>query len=274
MQQGLWLRELRIRIALPTIRESDTKVSIYITQCSLSNGLLVHSNSRTPLHSLFTDICEHHDYDSEQVPPIGPNNIVVDIGANIGLFSLLAATISPDVTVHAFEPAPDSFALLQKNIAANGCINIHPHQYAVSGKTGEMDLYLDSGSLGDSTIEEWVGRDNIVGRERVQCISLDDLFAHCGLTFCDYLKIDCEGSEFDLLFSASSETLGKVRTIAVEYHEHRGRKGSDLAQLLKTQGFHTFEKRSCPNAGMLYALKSPAGPQERMSNAESPKLVT
>lgn len=244
------------------MRENDTKAGIYITQCYFSNGLLVYSNSRTPLHSLCIDIFEHRDYDSDQLPPIGPNSIVVDIGANIGLFSLLAASTSPDITVYAFEPAPDSFALLQKNITANGCINIHPYQYAVSGTTCEMELYLDAASLGDSMIQEWVGEDSIVGTERVECISLDDLFARCGLKSCDYLKIDCEGSEFDLLFSASGETLNKVRTIAVEYHEHRGRKASDLAQLLKTHGFRTLEKRSCPNSGMLYALRSRERDQE------------
>ena len=233
-------------------------MSIYITRCYLSNGLLVYSNSRTPLHSLFIDICEHHDYDSELLPPICPNSVVVDIGANIGLFSLLAASISPDIKIHAFEPSADSFVLLQKNVVANGCANIQCYQYAVCGKTGETNLYLDPDSIGDSVLSGWVGKDNVVGTERVPCISLDDLFTRCGITFCDYLKMDCEGSEFDVLFSASSQTLIKIGAIALEYHEYGGRQSNELVELLRRNGFQVDEKRTCSNLGMLYALRDAA----------------
>src|SRR5205823_3837091 len=215
------------------------------TQCCLSNGLLIYANARTPLHSLFVDVFEHGEYVNPRIPSIKCGDIVVDIGANIGLFSLFAASISPDIQVYAFEPASDTFALLQENAAANNLANIHCQKCAVTATTGEARLYLDSGSLGDSVIRELVGDENISGTERVPCLSLDDLFFRYELPRCDFLKVDCEGSEFDLFSSASPQTLARITAIAVEYHEHNGRKSRELTELLEAHRFLVSEKRTC-----------------------------
>lgn len=230
-------------------------MSIYMAQCCLSNGLLIYSNARTPLHSLFIDVFEHGEYVNSCIPPIKSGDIVVDIGANIGMFALFAASISPNIQVYAFEPASDTFALLQRNVAANKLTNVKCHKYAVTATTGEAGLYLDSGSLGDSVIREWVGNENVTGTERVPCLSLDDLFVRTELLRCDFLKVDCEGSEFDLFSSASAQTLAKISTIAVEYHEHNGRKSRELIELLEAHQFQVSEKRSCKEIGMLYAQR-------------------
>jgi FkbM family methyltransferase len=230
-------------------------VSVYITQCCLSNGLLIYSNARTPLHSLFIDVFEHAEYVHPGIPPIKSGDIVVDIGANIGMFSLFAASLSPDVQVYALEPASDTFALLQKNVAANHFTNVQCERCAVAAMTGELRLYLDSGSLGDSVIREWVGNENVTGTERVPCISLDDLFSRYRLPRCDFLKVDCEGSEFNLFTTASSQTLEKIAAIAVEYHEHNGRKSCERVDLLEAHRFQVAEKRTCKEIGMLYARR-------------------
>jgi FkbM family methyltransferase len=185
-------------------------VSIYMTQCSLSNGLLIYSNARTPLHSLFMDIFARASYMDPGIPQIKSGDVVVDIGANIGMFSLFAASISPDVQVYAFEPASDTFAVLQKNVEANHLTNVQCAKCAVSATTGELGLYLHRGSTGDSVIRDRVGQ-NITGMESVPCISLNDLFSRYGLPRCDFLKVDCEGSEFDLFSAASAQTFEKLR---------------------------------------------------------------
>jgi FkbM family methyltransferase len=231
-------------------------VNLYMTQCCLSNGLLIYSNARTPLHSLFIDVFEHGEYVNPSIPQIKCGDIVVDIGANIGMFSLFAASISPDIQVYAFEPASDTFALLQQNVAANNLTNIQCQQCAVSAATGELQLYLDLGSLGDSAIREWVGNENMTGTERVPSISLDDLFSRYALPRCDFLKVDCEGSEFDLFSSASAQTFAKIAAIAVEFHEHNGRKSRELMDLLETNRFQVIEKRTCKEIGMLYAQRA------------------
>jgi hypothetical protein len=85
---------------------------VYIEQCRLSNGLVVRSDSRSPLEALYREVFENCVY----TPPgfeIKPKDVVVDLGANIGVFSLFAASVSSTVHVHAIEPSSRSFALLQ-----------------------------------------------------------------------------------------------------------------------------------------------------------------
>jgi FkbM family methyltransferase len=229
---------------------------IFIEKCHLSNGLVFHGNSRTPLQFLFTDIFVRQEYTNPHIPAIKPNDVIIDIGANAGMFSLYAASLSPSITVHAFEPASDTFALLQKNIAANNLTNIHCWQYAVSSMTGEMPFHLGSGSLGDSTVKEWIGKENIVSTECVACISLDELFALFKLSRCDLLKVDCEGSEFDIFFAASARTLNSIAAIVLECHEYGGRKSQELTDFLENAGFDVIEKRGREATNMIYATRT------------------
>jgi len=231
------------------------EAEISMEKCHLSNGLVLRGNPRTPLQFLFTDIFVRREYTNEHVPAIKPNDVVIDIGASAGMFSLYAASLSSSIIVYAFEPAPDTFALLQKKLAANNLTNIHCQQCAVSSSTGELSFYLDSGSLGDSIIKEWIGKENIVATNQVACISLDDLFARFKLKHCDFLKVDCEGAEFEIFAAASSRTLQAIAAIALECHEYGERKSQQLIDLFKKEGFDVKEIKIRQGTSMIYAKK-------------------
>src|SRR5205085_647179 len=79
---------------------------------------------------------------------IKKGDIVVDIGAHIGLFSLCAAQDASKV--YAFEPLQDNFKLLEENIKQNNCKNIFPFQMAVARKTGQQELFINDNSLAPS----------------------------------------------------------------------------------------------------------------------------
>jgi FkbM family methyltransferase len=237
------------------ITENMPVADIFMEKCYLSNGLVLHSNPRTPLQFLFTDIFVRQEYTNPHIPAIKPNDVVIDIGASIGMFSLYAASLSPSITVYAFEPAADTFAVLQKNIAANNLANVHCQECAVSSTTGELPFYMDSGSLGDSAIQEWIGKENVVASGRVVCISLDELFARFKIAHCDFLKVDCEGSEFDIFAAASAQTLRAIAAIALECHECRGRKSQELMDILGQAGFDVSERKVRGGISMIYAKR-------------------
>jgi hypothetical protein len=92
--------------------------------------------------------------------------------------------------------------------------------------------------------------------ESVPSVSLNDLFYRYGLPRCDFLKVDCEGSEFDLFSTASDQTFEKITAIAVEYHEHNGHESQELAALLEARQFQVSEKRMYQGIGMLYAQRA------------------
>lgn len=132
---------------------------------------------------------------------------VVDVGANIGAFSLYQAMVKHAELVIAFEPSPQTFPRLAKNVEINGLKNVRVVNAAVGEKEGVMSF-----SDGLMSVN---GRVSEFGPLKVPCVTLDaELF---NIPSIDILKIDTEGYETHVLKGAS-ETLKKTKRIAVELH--------------------------------------------------------
>ena len=127
---------------------------------------------------------------------VGEGMTVVDLGANIGYYTLLAAKlVGRKGRVFAFEPAPDNFSLLLKNIEANGYDNIIPVQKAVSNKTGTTKLFLHRMNQGDHRIY-----DSHDGREAITVnVTTLDTFFENGQYPIDIIKMDIQGAEMAAL---------------------------------------------------------------------------
>jgi FkbM family methyltransferase len=122
---------------------------------------------------------------------IRPGMTVVDIGANIGYYTLLMGKmVGPYGVVHAFEPEPNNFRLLTKNIAVNKIKNIIPVQKAVADRTGWVELYICREHRGDHRIFKCNDdRPSI----RIMQTSIDDYFNENSRP--DLVKMDVQGSE-------------------------------------------------------------------------------
>ncbi|HEX9988535.1 MAG TPA: FkbM family methyltransferase [Chloroflexia bacterium] len=145
-------------------------------------------------------------------------DVVLDIGANIGYYTILAARrVGPRGRVFAFEPDPRNFALLQKNLRANGCTNVHVERKAVSDCTGTINLYLNELNKGDHTIYDVGGRQSV----EVGAVRLDDYFSKYGGKI-DLIKIDVQGAEGKVLLGMRGllERNKQVRIIT-EFWPHR-----------------------------------------------------
>jgi FkbM family methyltransferase len=128
---------------------------------------------------------------------VGEGMTVVDVGAHHGYFTLLASKLVGDKgKVFAFEPDPESYATLVKNIELNGYKNIAPLQKAVSDRSGKATLFQYDGSGVDSLLAP--EHRSMGSRSHksvvVDCISLDEFFEENKLAI-DVIKIDVEGSE-------------------------------------------------------------------------------
>ena len=127
---------------------------------------------------------------------IKPGDVVLDIGANIGYHTLkMADIVGPTGLVFAFEPDPNNFVTLTKNIEANGYKNIIAVNKAVSNKPGKLKLYIDKYNKGGHRIySSFEKRESV----EIEATSLDDYFE--GSTFIDdkkisFIKMDVEGAE-------------------------------------------------------------------------------
>jgi FkbM family methyltransferase len=173
-------------------------------------------------------------YDDERTP-IGEEDTVVDIGAHIGVFAVWAAKLAHRGRVFAYEPSSKNYDLLIRNRDLNDSDNLHIDNKAVAGKRGVVPLYLpaENGVLG-SLLHDWSRF-----KEMVQATTLADLMADNDIEQIDYLKIDVEGAEYDILLDCPSETLAKVRRIVMEYHEYDWYERShlELVEALASNGF-------------------------------------
>lgn len=144
---------------------------------------------------------------------INSGDTVLDVGANTGLFSLLAARRSSSVVVHAIEPVPRVFALLQANVARNHLTNILCHRLALSDCEGSLPMYVpqDAIPVMASLLSDWrPGSDSIT----VDTKTLDQFVADRGITDLGLIKVDTEGTENDVLAGAKT-TLATYRPFVI-----------------------------------------------------------
>jgi FkbM family methyltransferase len=171
---------------------------------------------------------------------LAPTDVVVDVGANIGWYSLLLGQIGGGkVDVYAFEPEPLNFANLRENIALNGASRIVPQQLALGERSGSLDLYLykDSNRGRHSALPIHDGH-----KISVPVMRLDEWWEKSGLRqrTLRFLKIDVEGYELPALQGAG-ELLQRCQTLMLEYSpaymRRAGLEPADLLQLLQRAGF-------------------------------------
>ncbi len=166
-------------------------------------------------------------------------DIVVDVGANIGSFSIYAALAGAS-KVYAFEPSLEAFEALSKNVCANHLEGqVIPINKAVTGHSGDVvrfplnsspfnTLVSTSSSAGEFHVDRFSGdlreyaiaaaASHEIEYRDVLTISLDDFMAEHAVPFVDFLKLDCEGAEMSIAPALSLETMRSFGKIRMECH--------------------------------------------------------
>lgn len=175
---------------------------------------------------------------------IRKGNFVVDVGANIGYFSLIfAKLVNMEGQVFAFEPEPQNFELLKKNFSINNYQNIVCERKAVSDKNGNLRLYLSESSGKHSIFRNNAHKNSI----NVECIKLDDYFEEKKLIDkIDFVKIDVEGAELQVLKGMKSiisknENLKIYTEYVPSFIEQSGSKPKEIFDLLSNEGFFFYK---------------------------------
>ena len=189
---------------------------------------------------------------------IGDGWTVVDIGAGIGEFTLVAAQAHPQNRVFAFEPFAESFALLQENLGLNGAGNVTAYPEAVGAQTGSLLLDLSGGE--PLQLQSIQGAGELASQDvrPVSSLSLADVFTRLDLMRIDLLKLDCEGSEYPIFFNAWPEHLERIQRVILEYHDGvGGHTHQELAAHLVEHGFQVRITHNWVHAqlGYVYAWR-------------------
>jgi FkbM family methyltransferase len=158
---------------------------------------------------------------------ISRENVIYDIGANVGIYSVLACrTVGINGRVFAFEPSTANLSYLNSNIRANRFSNCEVIPQAVSDTDGIVQFESGSGSC--------LGKISSDGPIRVPSISLDS-FVASGKPLPDVMKIDVEGAEYEVLTGAR-EVISRARPI-IFLATHGERIHAKCCNLLRDFGY-------------------------------------
>jgi FkbM family methyltransferase len=232
----------------------------------------------------FYEVFLRGDYDN-----IKKGDVVVDIGANLGYVSLYAVEKGAS-KVYSIEPDPTNFEFLKEN--TKDFDEITPVQYAISDRRGELDFYQGEAS---SIATTYSISENIASFKysksgiKVKSIDPNSLIEELGIERIDYLKIDCEGAEFEFFRTIDEKFLSeKVGYIVGEAHAFAGSQHEYETQIkakLIRCGFEVSESSSLdmdlnllfkatkrPRIKIVHLLNTPEETRERESIESLRKL--
>ncbi|MFJ8234014.1 FkbM family methyltransferase [Streptomyces sp. NPDC094448] len=251
----------------------------------LPNGTTVSHINQGEAQFLYREIFTERCYLRNGIE-LRPGDVVFDIGANIGMFTLFAHQECPGVAVHAFEPAPLPFAALRANVLRHG-VPGRVDQCAVSDEAGvrRMTFYPDAtlmsgfhtdaesrrellrtlGLNGGYTAEDvdiMLAQlpDTSVEIETAT-VRISDVVAERGITAIGLLKIDVEKSERRVLAGIDDADWPRIRQVVAEVHDTEGALG-EIVALLRGHGFTVVSEQEPLFAGTdihQVAARRPAG---------------
>ena len=196
-----------------------------------------------------------HDIFFSGVPEYHPaeDHVIIEVGAHIGTFSILAASKARRGHVHAIEASEDSANYLRINAALNHCDNLTVHQLALADKEGEIELYHDTGTWGHSTVKAYSQ-----AGETVRATTLSAFMKANHIERCDFMKLNCEGAEFPILLSAPVDILQRIKMMLILYHRDLWMKNSedDLIAHLQSAGFECKVRNEIGPRGWIVAVNS------------------
>jgi FkbM family methyltransferase len=185
----------------------------------------VDASSALPIYEIFvTKIYDKYF-------SVNNGDVVMDIGGNIGLFSYDAICKGAS-KVYCFEPSSKNYNVINNIFKFD---NLVVEESAVSSKDGYVDFYdCESNSIGSSMYDE------LEGSKKITCksVNLNSYILNNNIEKIDYLKVDCEGAEYEIIESLDEDYLtNNIKKICLEYHLNKDGKINSIINKLKKCGF-------------------------------------
>ncbi len=187
----------------------------------LRNGArFILRGSTSPDFAMLIDIAARNDLGIESFDGMAT---IADVGAHIGIFTILVARLNPSSRIIAIEPEEENYALLVQNISLNGLKNVTSIRALVSDESGIGRLYVSASNVGHSMVENLHSLKERGDFQEVKMITLNSLGS------IDAIKIDVEGAEYQLFRNVVPDSS----VVVLDVHEVRGEEIEDLLMNFK-----------------------------------------
>ncbi|MCZ7457445.1 FkbM family methyltransferase [Streptomyces sp. WMMC940] len=226
-----------------------------VARCELPDGRAVSAVQEAEAHTLWEEISSAAPY-RRAAEGLRPDEAVVDVGAHIGLASLLFARLAPDSRLIAFEPAPKAYTCLEENLArhlpgATACrqaLGATPGKseliyrpYVASASTlyddaeddaRNLEAHLDNIDADERTREVVRRTFSVTRRVPVEVTTLTAVMTEHQVERVGLLKIDVERGELDVLDGIDPACWPRIRRVLLEVHDIDGRLGQVVSRLV------------------------------------------
>ena len=172
-----------------------------------------------------------------------PGDVVIDIGANVGSVSIMLAKKFPFLKIYSYEAHPINYQNFIRNIKENNVENIMAFNNAVYSEDGyllEMNLNIENTGASNAFVDA-EKQPELYAPEHakvdVPTVTLDTIISSHGIEKIKFLKMDCEGSEFEIIENSKLIHTVPVEHLACEIHlfmEQYGKNVNDLIKTLRT----------------------------------------
>ncbi len=261
-------------------------------QKTLPNGMTIISINEYETKYLYEEIFNKEIYLKSGIE-INNKSVILDVGANIGFFSLWVQNKFPGATIFAFEPIPDTFKVLKLNMAGYAEW-VKVYNIGLSDKVGELDFIfyphysvlsgyctndvqdsqflkaafdnskkggLKEGPVLENLIDNYINEEFLSHKKQYRCpvTTISSFFHDHDISSVDLLKLDVENAEEDVLKGILDQDWVKIKQIVLESHNLMGDRTDRITKLLHTKGFRTTIEEIKPLQGSgalnIYAIR-------------------
>ncbi len=203
--------------------------------------------------SVLKEIFELGEYKDTESIIKSAKSPIIDAGAQAGFFSLYCRALNTEVPIYAIEPDEANLEILEDNLSLNNIDNVEIIPAALAGQTALRDFYISSDTHNHSLFK--VLTPQITKAGKIITYSLDDFLKEQGIDEVSLLKLDIEGSEYEVLNKFTG--WPKINNIILEYHDFAEFNHDQLIELLQNKGYKikTTPSKFDQSLGFIIATK-------------------
>lgn len=213
----------------------------------ITKGIPVEFEVPRKMYGVFKEIFLQDFYKIDNLLKFLPEKaVILDVGANVGYFSMIILSKIKEVKIFAFEPVEHNYSLFLKNIELNKNVSqqvLLIKKVLTGSITGKVDLHMDN-SINNNAAVASIYKDFSSQNTHLQqsdAVSLTEFLQSKNIESVDLLKLDCEGSEYPILYETPAYVLNKVKALAIEVHnlDEETRNLRTLVSFLKGRNYST-----------------------------------